>query len=74
MFPVRPILIVAGLFAIALILKWSCRLIFGLLDYALLIGMIAAVIWYIRLSDQRKKGLKLWAKNNVKIIVEKLKN
>ena len=52
-----PLYIVLGLFAISLILKWTCRLIFGLLDYAIFIGLTVAVVWYIRLPKYRRQHL-----------------
>lgn len=50
-------LVVAGLFAAYLILKWTCRLIFGLLDYAIFVAMIVAVGWYLNLPTDRRKAL-----------------
>lgn len=52
-----PLYIVLGLFAMYLILKWTCRLIFGLLDYAIFIGITVAVVWYIRLPKYRRQHL-----------------
>lgn len=62
------ILIAVSLFAVYLILKWTCRLLFGLLDYALLIGLIAVVVWYVRLPLERKKELQERVKANLKAI------
>lgn len=67
-----PLYIVLGLFALYLILKWTCRLIFGLLDYAFLIGLIAVVIWYFRLPKYRKQQLHGQIKANIKSIGQKL--
>ena len=61
-----------GVFAIYQILKWSCRLIFGLLDYAMLIGAIGGIIWYLRLPAYRKCQLLERIKNNIKSISRKL--
>lgn len=52
-----PLYIVLALFALYLIIKWSCRLIFGLLDYALLISIICAVVWYIKLPVSKRKQI-----------------
>lgn len=62
------LLITVSLFAVYLILKWTCRLLFGLLDYALLIGLIAVVVWYVRLPLERKKELQERIKANLKAI------
>lgn len=62
------LLITVSLFAVYLILKWTCRLLFGLLDYALLIGLIVAVVWYVRLPLERKKELQERIKANIKAI------
>ena len=62
------LLITVSLFAVYLILKWTCRLLFGLLDYALLIGLIAVVVWYVRLPLERKKELQERIKANIKAI------
>lgn len=67
-----PLYIVLALFAFYLILKWTCRLIFGLLDYAILIGLIAGVIWYCRLPEYKKKHLHEKAKSGIKYIAKKL--
>lgn len=48
------IILVAGLFAVYLILKWVGRLLFGLLDYAILIAIVVAIFWYVRLPSYRK--------------------
>ncbi len=60
------------LFAIYLIIKWTGRLILGILDYALFFAMIAAVIWYIRLPYERKKILQKQIKSNIKLLSKKL--
>lgn len=52
-----PVYVVVGLLAVYLIIKWTCRLIFGLLDYALLIGIIVGVVWYIRLPREKRARL-----------------
>ena len=67
-----PLYIVLGLFAIYLILKWTCRLIFGLLDYAICIGLIAAVVWYIRLPKYRRRQLQEHIKARINYIGQKL--
>lgn len=67
-----PLYIVLGLFALYLILKWTCRLIFGLLDYAILIGVVAVVIWYFRLPKYRRQQLHGRIKTNIKSIGQKL--
>ena len=67
-----PLYIVLGLFAIYLILKWTCRLIFGLLDYAIFIGLIAAVVWYIRLPKYRRQQLQERIKARINYIGQKL--
>lgn len=51
-----------ALFALYLAIKWTCRLIFGLFDYALLIGAICAVVWYLKLPVAKRKQIN----NNVK--------
>lgn len=51
------ILIVGGLFAVYFIIKWTCRLLFGLLDYALLIVVILGIVWYLQLPPYRKREL-----------------
>lgn len=53
----NPLFIVCGLFAIYLILKWTCKFIFGLLDYALLIAAIIAIVAYIKMPAHKKKAL-----------------
>lgn len=67
-----PLYIVLGLFALYLILKWTCRLIFGLLDYAILIGLVAAVIWYLRLPKYKRQQLHERIKTDIKSIGQKL--
>lgn len=63
--------VVLGLFAVYLIIKWICRLIFGLLDYAIMLALIAAVIWYIRLPGYKKRLLLERAKSSIKYIGRK---
>ena len=67
-----PLYIVLGLFAIYLILKWTCRLIFGLLDYAIFIGLTVAVVWYIRLPKYRRQQLQERIKTKISYIGQKL--
>lgn len=69
---ISPIYIVIGLFAIYLILKWTCRLIFGLLDYVILFSIIAAVIWFIKLPKHKKRLLRNQAVSSIKSISRKL--
>ncbi len=64
--------IVLGLFAIYLILKWTCRLIFGLLDYAIFIGFTVAVVWYIRLPKYKRQQLQECIKARINYIGQKL--
>ena len=66
------VICIIGLFAVYLTLKWTCRLLFGLLDYALLIGLIVAVVWYVRLPLERKKELQERIKANIKAIGQRL--
>lgn len=49
--------VVLGLFALYLIIKWTCRLIFGLLDYGLLIGLICAAVWYFKQPQEKRARL-----------------
>lgn len=69
-----PIILVAGLFAVYLILKWTCRLLFGVLDYAILIGIVMAVIWYIRLPKNKK--FELWGRitSSIRCLGQKLRS
>lgn len=67
-----PLYIVLGLVALYLILKWTCRLIFGLLDYAILIGLVVAVVWYIRLPKHKKYMFHRRIKSSIKYIGQKL--
>lgn len=69
-----PIILVAGLFAVYLILKWTCRLLFGVLDYAILIGIVMAVIWYIRLPKNKK--FELWGRitSSIRYLGQKLRS
>lgn len=69
-----PIILVAGLFAVYLILKWTCRLLFGVLDYAILIGIVMAVIWYIRLPKNKK--FELWGRitSSIRCLGHKLRS
>ena len=67
-----PLYIVLGLFAIYLILKWTCRLIFGLLDYAIFIGFTVGVVWYIRLPKYRRQQLQERIKARFYYIGQKL--
>ena len=66
--PTKPIIIVIALFAIYLIIKWTCRL----LDYAIFLGMIGAVVWYIRLPQYKKHQLQEHVKTRIKFIGKKL--
>ncbi|MBD5387354.1 hypothetical protein HDR70_05660 [bacterium] len=61
--------IVLGLFAFYLILKWTCRLIFDLLDYALLIVIIGGIIWYLKLPTSRKAELRYKATALIKKLI-----
>ena len=61
--------IVFGLFAIYLILKWTCRLIFGLLDYAILFAIIGGIIWYFKLPTSRKAELRYKATALIKKLI-----
>ncbi len=60
--------IVLGLFAIYLILKWTFRLIFGLLNYAIFIGLVVAVVCYIRLPRHKKQQLQERIKARISFI------
>lgn len=66
-----PLYIVLGLFAVYLILKWTCRLIFGLLDYVIFIGLAVAVVWYIRLPKYKKQQLQERIKARINSIGQK---
>lgn len=70
----RPILIIAGLIAIYLILKWTCKLLYGLLDYTILIVSILGIVYFFRLPDKRKKELPTRIKTTLKLIWQKLEN
>lgn len=59
---------VLALFAIAAILKWTYRLVFGLLDYGLIIGIVFGVVWYSRLPAVRKRQLQTKVKAKLKSI------
>ncbi|MBD5189739.1 MAG: hypothetical protein HDS95_05615 [Bacteroidales bacterium] len=61
--------IIALLFFSYLILKWTCRLIFGLLDYALLIVIIGGIIWYLKLPTSRKAELRYKATALIKKLI-----
>lgn len=53
-----PLFVVLALFALYLTIKWTCRLIFGLLDYVLLIGFFALLFGissYRRLKGHNSK-------------------
>lgn len=67
-----PLYILLGLFALYLILKWTCRLLFGLLDYAILIGLAMAVVWYIRLPKHKKYLFYRRIKSSIRHIGQKL--
>lgn len=71
--PTKSLLVVVILLVVYIILKWTYRLIFGLLDYALLIGMIAGIAWYMRLSRNRKKALHRKIKAFIKSITQALR-
>lgn len=66
------IILVLILFALYLILKWTCRLIFGLLDYAILIGLLTAVISFLMLPKHRKQQLIANINARIKAIGNKL--
>ena len=53
----KPILLVATLLAAYLVLKWTCRLIFGLLEYGLVVILIICGIWYVSLPIPRRKEI-----------------
>lgn len=65
---ISPLYMVLGLFAIYLILKWTCRLLFGVLDYV----VIMAVIGYVRLPEYKKYNLHEHAKSSIKYVCQKL--
>lgn len=62
--------VVLGLFAIYLIIKWTCRLIFGLFDYLILFGVILAIIWYVRLPKERREYLRRQIKARIESIFQ----
>ncbi len=62
--------VVLGLFAIYLIIKWTCRLIFGLFDYLIIFVVILAVIWYVRLPKEQKETLRQQIKDKIESIFQ----
>lgn len=70
--PSRPLLFVIALFAIYLIIKWTSRLLFGLFDYALMILIGIAIVYYLRLPIARRKQLHQKLQNSVKAIANTL--
>ncbi len=65
-----PLFVVLALFALYLTIKWTCRLIFGLLDYALLIGFLCAIVWYIKLPETKRTQFK----NTIKVRIKSIFN
>ncbi len=49
--------ICACLFGVYLILKWTCKLIFGLLDYAIFFFLIIGVVRYLTMPTPRRKAI-----------------
>lgn len=47
-------------------------MIFGLFDYALLIGIIVGLVYYVRLPYQRKKDLKRRIERFLEMITQSL--
>lgn len=60
--------LVLSLFALYLIIKWTCRLIFGLLDYAVLICIFCAVVWYFKLPVAKRTQIKDTVKTRINSI------
>lgn len=48
---------VLALFAIALIVKWTARLILGVLDYAFLFLVIGSAIWFFTTPPAKRRLL-----------------
>lgn len=68
----RSLLFVAALFAVYLIIKWTSRLLFGLIDYAFMILFLIAIVYYLKLPLVRRKQLHLKLKNSVTAIAKTL--
>lgn len=64
--------IIGILFALYLVLKWTCHLLFGLFDYIIIIGIIILIVWYLQLPLARKQELSIRAKENLKALSQKL--
>lgn len=66
-----PLYLILALFGIYLILKWTCRLLFGLLDYAVLLGLIVGIVWYLWLPQNRKLQLRQKIVDRIKAIAQR---
>lgn len=51
------LLLLAGLLAAYLIVKWTCQLIIDLLDYAFLILLIFGAVKYFSLPFEKRKAI-----------------
>lgn len=60
--------LVLALFAFYLIIKWTCRLIFGMLDYALLLAIICAAVWHLKLPVAKRKQIYNTVKSRINSI------
>lgn len=67
----KPLYLILTLFGFYLVLKWTCRLLFGLMDNALLVGVVVGIVWYLRLPYNRKQQMRFEIRDRVRYFIRR---